>query len=534
MTLSCNRLPLVPVRGIILSLAMWLCMVVIAHAHASLHLTEPRDGAVVAAPPASIKLYFSEPVTPTRLTLTMPDGGSSALDRFAASGNSVEIEAPKDLAKGTYLVSWRVVSEDGHPVAGTIMFSIGQPLAVQNGGRDMVDWSVRLGLWLGRIGVYIGLLLGVAGAFATHAFCRGSMVAARAVWLLLGIGLAGVFVSVGFQGLDASGASVSTFFDRAVWQAGLETSFGRTAGLALTALVLGGIALRDKGPRAAWTSALALAAAAAAPSLSGHASTAEPHWLMRAVITGHVAGAAVWAGALIPLAGELKAAGAAESLRRFSLFIPLAVVALALSGGALVLVQVRTIGGLSTPYGAVLLIKLGLLLPLFALAALNRWRLTSGALRGAARETAILVRVILVETILVLAVLGAVAAWRFTPPPRSTVAAEAVEPDAIHLHGEQAMAMLTVRKDAEGRTTLSASILAADFSPLAAKEVRFVLSNPAAGIEPITRQAVKDGDATWTAGNLALPVSGPWKIRVDILIDDFTLYSVEGEVNPSG
>lgn len=531
MTPPPRRLRSLPFRGIILPLFMWLSMVVIAHAHASLHATEPRDGSAVAMAPASIRLFFSEPVSPTRLKITMPDGSSAALERFTANGGVVEIAPPADLAKGTYLVSWRVVSEDGHPVAGTIIFSIGQPQKTPADAVEAVDWSVRLGLWLGRIGLYTGLLLGVGGAFAIHIFCHGSKTAAPAVRLILGIGALGALVSTGFQGLDTVGLPLEAIFRPHVWQAGLATSFGRTAAIAAAALGLAAVALSTMPPKGVRVAVAALAAAALAPSLSGHAGTAEPQWLMRAVVFAHVTGAAIWAGALVPLAAELgsASAGAAASLRRFSRAIPPVILVLVLSGSTLVVVQVGTADGLLTGYGAVLTVKLALLVVLFGVAAFNRWRLTLGAMRGAANETTLLVRLIVLETLLVFAVVGAVAAWRFTPPPRSVVT-EAVAAETIHLHGEQAMAMLTTVKDAEGRSTLSASILAADLSPLAAQEVRFVLSNPAAGIEPITRQATRNGETEWAIDGPKLPVAGSWTIRINILVDDFTVYSVEGEL----
>ena len=533
MTLSFGALRSGHIRGFILSIMMWLCMATIAHAHASLHVAEPRDGSVVALPPASIKLYFSEPVSPTRLAITMPDGRSAALERFTANGHVVEIEPPKGLAKGTYLVSWRVVSDDGHPVGGTIVFSIGQPPATETIAADMVDWPIRIGLWIGRISLYAGLLLGTGGVFAVKIFCRGSKTATRPLGALLGIGLLGTIASAGFQGLDTVGGTAGEFFRLEAWQAGLTTSFGHTAGGAVAALILAGVALAAKGARATWISVLAVIVAAIAPSLSGHASTASPEWLMRGVVFVHISGAAIWAGALIPLAAELRSGstGAGASLRRFSGFIPLAVLALFISGGVLTLVQVRTIEGLSTNYGIVLMIKLGLLAVVLALAAFNRWRLTSGAMRGEPAPIKLLVRVIAVETLLIVAVLGVAAAWRFTPPPR-TLIAEAVEPNAIHLHGDQAMAMVTVKKGPAGRTALSASIMAADFSPLQGQEVRFVLSNPAAGIEPIARQARKDGETGWIVDDLALPFAVSWKIRIEILIDDFTLHAVEGEIAP--
>ena len=533
MTLSFGALPSMQVRGFILPLVMWLCMAAVAHAHASLHVSDPRDGSVVARPPASIKLYFSEPVSPTRLAITMPDGRSAALDRFTASGHVVEIEPPEGLANGSYLLSWRVVSDDGHPVGGTIAFSIGQPRSAEAAATNAVDWPVRIGLWLGRISLYAGLLLGAGGVFAMHILCRGSKASIRIVGALLGIGLSGSIASIGFQGLDTIEGSAGDFLRPEVWQAGLATSFGAMAGATVAGLLLAGAALTGNGSMAAWISVLAVIAAALAPSLSGHASTAEPEWLMRGMVFVHVAAATIWAGALIPLAAELRSgrARASASLSRFSAFVPLAVLALLVSGGILAFVQVRTIEGLSTDYGTVLLIKLGLLAVVLALAAFNRWRLTSGALRGEGGAIKLLVRVIVVETLVIVAVLGVVAAWRFTPPPRTSIAG-AVEPSAIHLHGGQAMAMLTVKRGPAGRMVLSASIMAADFSPLPAQEVRFVLSNPPAGIEPIGRKARRSGETEWIVDDLILPAAESWKIRIEILIDDFTLHAVEGEIAP--
>jgi copper transport protein len=532
MTLFSIRSQLPTLRGITLSLLIWLGMVAVANAHASLHLSEPPDGSVIAAAPASIKLHFSEPVAPMRLTMTTPDGSSIGLERFVVDGGVVEIRPPEGLAKGTYLVSWRVVSEDGHPVAGTVVFSIGQPQTASVGRQDVVDQNVRAGLWLGRVCLYAGLLLGVGGVFAIRVFCNGSMLAARAVAGMLATGLVGVIISVAFQGLDTVGQPTEELFRLDVWQAGLTTSFGRTAVAALISLALAAGALISKQRSVAWMAIIALAVAALAPCLSGHASTAAPQWLTRAFIFAHVAGAGIWAGALMPLAAELRAASpvAGPSLRRFSSSIPLVILVLSIGGIALAFVQVGTIDRLWTPYGTVLLTKLALLVPLLALAVFNRWRLTAGALRRAKTETTMLVRSILLEALLVLVLLGVVATWRFTPPPRSS-AVEIAKSESIHLHGEQAMATVTLQKNADGRMRLTASFLGSDFSPLDAQEVRFALSKPEAGIEPITRQATGDAETAWTVSDLTLPVAGRWKLRVDIRVDDFTLHRLVGEIH---
>lgn len=87
--------------------------------------------------------------------------------------------------------------------------------------------------------------------------------------------------------------------------------------------------------------------------------------------------------------------------------------------------------------------KPGLLAGLFLLAGVNRWFLTSPAACGDSPAIRLLVHSIAGATIFVLLILGAVAAWRFTPPPRA-IAAAAAAPVAIHVHTAKAMADFTI------------------------------------------------------------------------------------------
>ena len=67
------------------------------------------------------------------------------------------IALPDDLPRGTQTLSYRVVSQDGHPVAGTMMFSIGAAT------RGVVEASgygpVPVLIWLTRIGAGIKYVL---------------------------------------------------------------------------------------------------------------------------------------------------------------------------------------------------------------------------------------------------------------------------------------------------------------------------------------------------------------------------------------
>jgi copper transport protein len=91
--------------------------------------SEPIDRAVVAQPPATIKLIFNEPVSPLVLRLVGPGGATVDLTDVAAADQALTIHIPSPLARGTHLVSWRVISADGHPVGGAITFSVIEPSA---------------------------------------------------------------------------------------------------------------------------------------------------------------------------------------------------------------------------------------------------------------------------------------------------------------------------------------------------------------------------------------------------------------------
>ena len=91
-------------------------------AHAALVGSEPTEGSVVAASPVTFRLSFNEPVTPLVLKLFYPDGRSVA-PRGSAQNNDLVVELPAAADQGTYALSWRVASADGHPIGGTSLFS---------------------------------------------------------------------------------------------------------------------------------------------------------------------------------------------------------------------------------------------------------------------------------------------------------------------------------------------------------------------------------------------------------------------------
>lgn len=529
-----------PRHGLFRAILLFFCLAAAsfgatanACAHAALVSATPADGATLAAPSPSFSLTFSEPVSPLVLTLIRPDGAVIALDRFTLHDTRLAIETPAGLVDGTHVLNWRIVSEDGHPVGGSVLFSIGAPSATAPAPRtEAADMPLRGAIWLARIGLYLGLFIGVGGVFFTGWIGGRTKAAGRTALMAIGAGFAATPLSVCLQGRDALGLPLGAPMTPAIWTAGLSTSYGLMATIAMAAFTTALLAAAIGGSAGKALSLAGLMATGAALAASGHASAADPQWLTRPAVFLHGVGIAFWAGSLAPLAATFAHHGpdAALALRRFSRIAPLAVLPMAAAGLLLAAIQLQSPEALfATAYGRVLLAKALLLLALFFLAAINRFRLTAPAERGDPKAMKWLRRSIRIEVALVLAIFAVAALWRFTPPPRSLVEA-AGAPAFVHLHTGKAMAEITVTPGKRGPSAASIVLMTANFDPLAAKEVTLILANPQAGIEQIRRPAKKAENGTWRIDGLDLPVGGQWNARIDILVSDFEIVRVDGQI----
>lgn len=221
--------------------------------------------------------------------------------RLSATG-PVEVSAPGNLAAGTHVLAWRVVSEDGHPVAGSTIFSIGAPSSAPQAAGEAIDWPMRTALWLARIAMYAGLFFGIGGLFAVQWLIPGGAGGLPVIKTALLLGLSATVVSLGLQGLDALGAPLSSLTDHAVWSAGLATSFGLTVIVLSFAFLLAFMTSSRAMVSGRAISLVVIVAGSAALALSGHASSATPQWLMRPAVFVHVVTIATWIGSLPPLA----------------------------------------------------------------------------------------------------------------------------------------------------------------------------------------------------------------------------------------
>ncbi|MFH5774930.1 copper resistance CopC/CopD family protein [Paracoccus sp. NGMCC 1.201697] len=471
-----------------------------ALAHASLVASDPAEGAVLPQSPPALTLRFTEPVRPLVARLSQADGKTLLLPPPHAGADSLTFSLPPALARGSHLLSWRVTSDDGHPVAGAVLFSVGAPsgevAAVQEGSS-----ATQAGLWLSRMALLAALLLAVGGGLLAGTPSRFPRRMALAGLLILPM-------HAGFRGLDLLALPPGALVDGAPWREAVAGAPGLA--LALTAAAL--VAALRPGRIAA---GIALGLAGLAAATTGHAATAPPQVLMRPTVALHVIAAALWIGALVPLLADL-ARGRAEALVGFSRGVPWVLALLLGSGGAIALVQLGEPEALwTTPYGRVLLVKLGLVVVLLALAAANRFWLTPRALGGDARP---LRRAIGVELLLILPVLGAAALWQFTPPPRSLPPGPATA--AWQIQEGPLAVRVEVAPPRAGMVALRLTGIRLDGQPIDQRPVEIELSKPAYGLGPF-RHEVTALRGSADGGRFLLPLDGFWVLRLKVLVSDF-------------
>ncbi|MFZ6772380.1 copper resistance CopC family protein [Undibacterium sp. SXout7W] len=109
---------------------IWMVMVIFcamhsgqATAHAMLENTSPANNVVLSTAPKAIHLNFAHP---TKLVMLKLQNGQDAIPLKVESGQSAKnfaVVLPA-LTSGKYLATWSTLSDDGHPMKGSISFTI--------------------------------------------------------------------------------------------------------------------------------------------------------------------------------------------------------------------------------------------------------------------------------------------------------------------------------------------------------------------------------------------------------------------------
>lgn len=93
-------------------------------AHAHLEKAVPANGGVLSGTPGNVVLTFSEPARLTACWLQKDAGPKQKLSGLAtAPAQEVSVPVPQ-LQAGSYVLSWRVVGDDGHVLPGELHFTV--------------------------------------------------------------------------------------------------------------------------------------------------------------------------------------------------------------------------------------------------------------------------------------------------------------------------------------------------------------------------------------------------------------------------
>ena len=110
-----------------------------AHAHDTLISSDPADGATLEASPEQITLTYSADVLEVSPVVQISPGGDGEpiVLEPVIDGPIVTAQITEPLTAGTHTAQWRVVSSDGHPIEGSITFTVeGEPGASGAGSGE--------------------------------------------------------------------------------------------------------------------------------------------------------------------------------------------------------------------------------------------------------------------------------------------------------------------------------------------------------------------------------------------------------------
>lgn len=511
-----------------------------AAAHATLTRTSPENSALLRRSPPVVELHFDEAVETAFGSIRVYDCGGKRVDSGEIARpeeRSVSVRVGGQLPRGTYTVTWRVISADSHPVAGAFVFSVGS--ARQSGCKEVfgqgTPGTVDALFKAARALDFALILLVVGGATALAVVLRtaASVLRTRLYGILAGLG-AGLLVTailcIALQGAVAGGFGLTEAFRWSTFDAVLETRFGEAflvqAAFATTAMLLAFTTNRTRN--AALGPLVLVPAVCLLPTLSaaGHARTSGT--VAFAADVAHLSAGSVWVGGLaftvvaLVRAGEERWPLAARAVPVFSTLAVLSVAALVTAGVIRGYEEVKAWHGLwDTTYGLLLLAKVALVLPLLALGAYNnryavprlRKKIASVVeqrrfLRAAGAELAIMAVIVGVTSVLVT-----------QPPAKASIKPPKLFNTTVPI-GDLELNM-TIEPARTGPNVIHLYFFTQAGVPASTAEAKLSATLPDQNVGPLRIALQRISPFHYTVSGATFPVSGDWHLTIDARRGEF-------------
>jgi len=518
---SARLVPRALVAIVIGILATSLIAPAVALAHATLESTDPAAGAVLDQSPSVITLKFSEAVDISLGAVRLFDGAGKAIDVGTAEhpggqASVVQISVPQ-LADGSYVVDWRVVSADSHPIEGAFTFQVGQTANLQPGvigdivSREPTDRAAGTALTITRgvvtaaIALVFGGLLAIALGIADTSRRNRLIVIVSAV-------IGGIFglLQLPLEVAYATGRSMSAVFDGGAWSDALDTRVGvawlvRALLIGVVGVVLA-VTMRHR-EQMWWRSVLvaALLGVGVASAFGGHGATGRWHDVGIVTTVIHVAAMAAWLGGLVLVLCDVTRIDG-HRLHLFSTLAAIAILLVTISG---VVQAIRQLGSLdaltNTHYGILLMWKVAFVLLVVAVAAVSRrlvWRAELDRPR--------------LQRTLAMEVVGAVAIVVVTAMLMGANPSQALtnKPFSAQLVDNGYLASITIEPGRVGLNEMHLYLSNPQSSLTEPDDLHVQISDPSRGVAPIDVAMVRSGASHYTAPNLTFPYSATWTLTV--------------------
>ena len=524
----------------------------IASAHASVESSSPTDGQSLPTSPAQVSITFNESVSTVAGGLSVlnadgkrVDGGTSRV----IDGRTLTTEINDPLPDGTYVATYRVLSADGHPVSGSFLFGVGNGAldrSAQPGASGDRVWEVIGGI--SRSLMYLSALIAAGVAFFLsfihdHAEDRWRIVPFVRIGSLLALFSAiGIVMS---QAALLTGKGAGAITDTDVLRDVLNKNLGWS--LALLLIGLAAVHLSTDITKKVVSQSLALYGGLAVTvsfAVWGHATELTPKVLSLSADAIHATAAALWLGGLVGLVMvlSLRSADSVRStagiISRFSLMAFWSVIALTIAGLTLTVTgsDANLNALLTTTWGQLVLAKIGLTLIVVIIAAWNRRTLVPSLTTPSTEPSELsvrwstLLRTVRAEALIIVIVIGLTAILVNVPPARSAATSTSERVD-VTKRVDTGAVELTVEPAIVGTNTVTARYTDGTGQPLnVANSMSIEFSQPAIGLEPLTRQVPATEPGVFVIQGNEFSVPGTWTVTIAVRTGDFSEQRTSFEV----
>jgi copper transport protein len=503
----------------------------LASAHASLVSTSPSAGEVLDEAPDEVLLIFDEGVDLGLGEVRVLDGSGAEVGGIGEpehpNGDGARVTAAvPELPDGSYIVSWNVVSQDGHPIAGAFTFQVGQVNDLQAGVLASIDRDSDTPVWLevsestARAVLYAALALALGG-LAFLVLARPDAGGDRIRRIAAIAAFAAAAAALVLIPLQAEAARKGSLGDLGTWWDLWRTSNGEAQGVRMLAMVVVGMAVVVWGGWRRWALTLAgvaglIAVLASAPA--GHGASGRWQNLGAVLTVVHVGAMAVWLGGLVALAVVVKIADA-DVAKRFSPIASISMLLVVASGTIQAIRQLGSFDALAdSTYGKWLLLKVGAALLVICGAVASRYATYGGLFGDRRTDREVLRRALAFELVAAIVVLGATGALTGTPPPGNTPTVYSTTATS----GDYLMS-LTVDPVRSGPTEMHIYLSSPSGSLDQPDTVTATLANPGRDVADVQLQLEPSGPGHYSTLGATLPFTGTWTITVEARYGEFDL-----------